>query len=208
MKTDREKKYSEESFWLRTINLRENFTEDKYTNLYEVQNAVHKIYSLALENNLGQEVISEWQQHVIIIQSLIDSLGSKSHKTALKELKKVFRGSRGLNDDNRRLVDSILRNSQREEPVVQQVVHAQGFRQGPRFAPPGPYPQRPGSTCHFCQLPGHYARECPAQRPFLPQFEPFRPPGGGRGRGRSFGDGFMRGQPFPPRRGGGRGRRN
>ena len=71
--------------------MRENFTEDKYTNLYEVQNAVHKIYSLALENDLGQQVISEWQQHVIIIQSLIDSLGSKSHKTALKELKKSLR---------------------------------------------------------------------------------------------------------------------
>ena len=112
-KTDREKKYSEEIFWLRTINLRmrENFTEDKFTNLFEVQSAIQKIYNLALENNLGQDVIAEWQQHVIVVQSLLDSLGSKSHKTALKDLKKIFGGNRGLNEGNKKLVDSILRNS-------------------------------------------------------------------------------------------------
>ena len=121
-KLERERKYSEESFWLRTVNLRESFTEDRFTNLYEVQTAINKIYNLALENNLGQDVITEWQQHVIVVQSLLDNLGTKSHKTALKDLKKVFGGTRGLNEDNRRLVDSILRNSQREEPVVQQYV--------------------------------------------------------------------------------------
>lgn len=193
---------------MRTVNLRENFTEDKYTNLYEVQTAVNKIYNLALENNLGKDIIFEWQQHVIVVQSLVDNLAHKSHKTALKDLKKVFGGTRGLNEDNRRLVDSILRNSQREEPVVQQVVHTPMFRQGPRYGPPMGYQHRP-SVCNYCQLPGHFARDCPAQRPFHPmQFEPFRPPMGGRGRGRQFNDGFMRGQPFPPRRGGGRGRRN
>ena len=111
VKLDRERKYFEESFWLRTINLRENFTEDKFTSLFEVQAAVNKIYNLALENNLGYDIITEWQQHVIAVQSLLDNLGNKSHKTALKDLKKVFGGTR-------RLVDSILRNSQREEPVV------------------------------------------------------------------------------------------
>jgi len=59
---------------LRTVNLRENFTEDKYTNLYEVQTAVNKIYNLALENNLGKDIIFEWQQHVIVVQSLVDNL--------------------------------------------------------------------------------------------------------------------------------------
>ena len=214
MKIEREKKYSEESFWLRTVSLRENFTEDKFTSLYEVLAAINKIYSLALENSLGQEIISEWQQHVIMVQSLVDQLATKSHKTALKDLKKVFGGSRGLNEDNRRLVDSILRNSQREEPVVQQVLHSVMYRQGPRFGPPTTYQQSQNNgVCHFCQLPGHYARDCLAQRPFFQPFatnnmDPFRPPFGGRGRGRSFGDGFARGQPFPPRRGGGRGRRN
>ena len=207
MRSERDKKYSEEAFWLRTVSFRENFTEDKFTNLFEVQTAIQKIYSLALENNLGQDIIAEWQQHVIVVQSLYDSLGTKSHKTALKDLKKIFGGNRGLNEDNKRLVDSILRNSQREEPVVQQVVHAQMYRQG-NFVPPPNYQQRNfAGVCHFCQLPGHYARDCPAQRPFFP--DSFRPPFGGRGRGRSFGDGFTgRGAPFPPRRGRGRGRRN
>ena len=136
---------------LRTVNLRKNFAEDyKYTNIFDVQTAINKIYNLALENNLGKEVISEWQQNVILVQSLVDNLATKSHKTALKDLKELFGGSRGLSEDNRRLVDSILRNSQREEPVVQQVVHAQMFRQGRRFVPPGVYQQRPQSgVCHY-----------------------------------------------------------
>ena len=52
----------------------------------------------------------------------------------------------------------------------------------------------------------HYARDCPVHRPFpppvdMPAMEPIRPPFGGRGRGRSFGDGCMgRGQPFHPSR--------
>ena len=147
---DREKKYSEESFWLRTINLRENFTEDKFTSLFEVQTAVNKIYNLALENNLGHDIITEWQQHVIVVQSLLDNMGNKSHKTAFKDLKKVFGGTRGLNEDNRRLVDNILRNSQREEPVVQQVVQAPMYRQPPRYGPPMTFQPRPmNGVCHF-----------------------------------------------------------
>jgi len=137
VKLDREKKYSEESFWLRTVSLRENFTED-------VQSAINKIYNLALKNNLGKDIIGEWQRHVIVIQSLLDNLGTKSHKTALKDLKKVFGGTRGLNEDNRRLVDSILRNSQRGEPVVQQVVQAPMYRP-PRYGPPGYAQPRPMS---------------------------------------------------------------
>jgi hypothetical protein len=39
-------------------------------------------------------------------------------------------------------MDSILRNSQHEEPVIQQVVQAQGYRQGPQFGLPGPYQNR------------------------------------------------------------------
>ena len=90
VKSEREKKYSEEAFWLRTVSFRENFTEDKFSNLFEVQAAIHKIYSLALENNLGQDIIAEWQQHVIVVQSLFDSLGTKSHRTAMKHLKKII----------------------------------------------------------------------------------------------------------------------
>jgi len=213
---ERDKKYSEESFWLKTINLRDMFQEDKFTNLYDVKTQVDKIYSLALENSMDQLIIKEWQQHVLTLTSLVDSLRNKSHVTALKNLKKVFGGSRGLNEDSKKLVEEILRSSQREEPVIQRVVNTPMYG-GPRsnYSPWGQQqyfteqsPRYTHGVCNHCQLPGHYARDCPAQR-FGPQnfgFDPFRPPQGGRGRGRSFGD-FARGAPFPPRRGRGRGRR-
>ena len=108
------------------MSFRENFTEDKFSNLFEVQAAIHKIYSLALENNLGQDIIAACQQHVIVVQSLLDNLGTNSHRTAMKDLKKIAGGNRGLNQDNKKLVDSILRNSQCDKPVNQQVVQSQG----------------------------------------------------------------------------------
>ena len=64
-KMERDKKYSEESFWLKTVNLREMFQDDRFTNLYDVQTQVNKIYSLALENSMEQSTIQEWQQHVL-----------------------------------------------------------------------------------------------------------------------------------------------
>ena len=59
VKLEREKKYSEESFWLRTVSPWVNFTENKFTNLFEVQATINKI--VALENNLGKDIIREWQ---------------------------------------------------------------------------------------------------------------------------------------------------
>ena len=56
-KMKRDKKYSEESFWLKTVNLREMFQDDRFTNLYDVQTQVNKIYSLALENSMEQSTI-------------------------------------------------------------------------------------------------------------------------------------------------------
>ena len=107
----------------------------------------------------------------------------------------MFGSSRGLNDENKKLVDSILRDAQREEPVVQQVVQAPQwqqplmYNQGPRFIPPQ-FPWHPPQqgVCNICQLPGHFARECPTQRglqpyaPF-PGMKPFRPPQAGEVEG-------------------------
>ena len=140
------------------------FQEDKFTNLYDVKSQVDKIYSLALENSMEQTVIKEWQQHVLTLSSLVDSLRNKSHITALKGLKKVFGGSRGLNEDNKKLVEEILRSSQREEPVVQRVVNAPTPMWGPPRHQYAPWNQpqymdnsrQMQGACHFCQLPGHY----------------------------------------------------
>ena len=81
---EQDRNWSEASFWLRTVNLRESFTDDKFTNLYEVKGQVDRIYRLDLENNMDQSIITEWQQHAIVLQSLVDSFKNKSHKSALK----------------------------------------------------------------------------------------------------------------------------
>ena len=182
------------------MDLRENFNDDKFTNLFEVKTKVDKIYNMALENSMEQAIIQEWQKHVLTVASLCDGLSGMSHATALKDLKKLFGSNRGLNDANKKLVDSILRNSQSQEALT------------PSMAPHG--------VCHTCGKSGHFARECPlSMAPFQPQnmgfamgFDNFRPPHGPRGRGRfpSFGqmNQYPRGQ-TPPRRGGpGRRRRN
>ena len=49
-------------------------------------------------------VIKEWQQHVLTLASLVDSLRNNSHVTALKGLKKVFGGNQGLTDDTKKLL--------------------------------------------------------------------------------------------------------
>ena len=41
-KLARDLKYNQESFWLRIVDLRENFNDDKFTNLFEVKTKVDK----------------------------------------------------------------------------------------------------------------------------------------------------------------------
>jgi len=48
-----------------------------------VKTQVDEIYRLALENSMDPLVIKEWQQHVLTLTSLVDSLRNKSHVTAL-----------------------------------------------------------------------------------------------------------------------------
>ena len=69
-KLARDLKYNQESFWLRIVDLRENFNDEKFTNLFEVNAKVDKIYNMALENSMEQTVIQEWQQHVLTVSSL------------------------------------------------------------------------------------------------------------------------------------------
>ena len=69
---------------------------------------------------------------------------------------------------------------------MQRVVDAPGWVRNQSFHGPYQDSRRMQGKCHFCQLPGHFARDGPAQRfgppmpPFNPfGFEPFKPPKGG-----------------------------
>ena len=60
---------------------------------------------------MDQSIITEWQQHVIVLQSLVDSFKNKSHKSTLKRLKKVCGSSRGLNDEKQKIGAPNLENN-------------------------------------------------------------------------------------------------
>ena len=55
-KLARDLKFNQESFWIRIVDLRENFNDDKFTNNFND--------NMALENSMEQAIIQEWQQHV------------------------------------------------------------------------------------------------------------------------------------------------
>ena len=96
---------------MRTVQVKADICDDKYFNLFQIKGEVDKIYSLALENNMEREVIEEWRQLQIFVNVLLEGLKNKSHSEAIKELKLVFGGSRGLDDEHSKLARRILRQS-------------------------------------------------------------------------------------------------
>ena len=85
-KLARDLKFNQESFWIRIVDLRENFNDDKFTNNFND--------NMALENSMEQAIIQEWQQHVLTVTSRCDGRKGKSHATALKDIKKRFGSNR------------------------------------------------------------------------------------------------------------------
>ena len=96
---------------MRTIQVKAGVCDDKYFPLFEIKSEVDKIYSLALENNMEREVIEEWRQLHIFVNVLLEGLKNKSHSEAIKKLKLVFGGTRGLRNENSKLARRILRQS-------------------------------------------------------------------------------------------------
>ena len=85
---EKEKKLQQEGFWLETVTFGKNLRDDKWFNLFDIKAAMDKIL-----------------------------LKNKPHQEAIKTLKIKFGGSRGLDDDSRRMVNRIMRDSQRVQNI-------------------------------------------------------------------------------------------
>ena len=90
---------------MKTIQVKADVCGDKYFSLSQIKSEVDKIYSLALENNMQREVIKEWRQLQIFVNVLLEGFKNKSHSEAIKKLKLVFGGTRGLSNENSKLAN-------------------------------------------------------------------------------------------------------
>ena len=138
---------------MRTISIKNDICDDKYFNLFPIKMEVDKIFSLALELNIGKQVIEEWRQLTVFVKNCIDGLRHKSHQQAIKELKLLMGGLKGLNDDNTRIVRRITGNPYM--PPVQNFANPNAF--GPPNNPQNAYT----GQCFNCNQFGHMARKCP-----------------------------------------------
>ena len=187
---------------MRTISIKNDICDDKYFSLFPIKMEVDKIFSLALELNMDKQVIEEWRQLTVLVNNCIDGLRHKSHQQAIKELKLLMGGSKGLNDDNARIVRRILRDSQRTQPILDKWGPPQPMIAGNPYMPPVQNFANPNvfgspkntqsaynGQCFNCNQFGHMARDCNLSHRAQPQrgrrggrFVGFRGRGGRRGR--------------------------
>ena len=102
-RAQRDLAFQTQAFWLKTVSLKADISDDKYFTLFPIKEEVDKVLAKALELNLGKEVIEEWRQLAILVNNLIEGLKDKSHTEAIKSLKVALGGARGLNEENSRL---------------------------------------------------------------------------------------------------------
>ena len=179
---------------MKTIQVKADVCDDKYFSLFQIKSEVDKIYSLALENNIEREMIEEWRQLQIFVNVLLEGLKNKSHSEAIKKLKLVFGGTRGLSDENSKLARRILRQSSSANfasapawvPPMAQMAPNVNF---PNFMLPPVPGQITGQAsysgaCYNCGGFGHMQRDCQMPRMFQNFFQ------GYQGRGRRSGGRF------------------
>ena len=93
------------------MNLKNDVCDDKYFSLFAIKAEAKKIHNLALQLEIDQNTKEEWRQYVVLCNFLIDQLKHKSHHDAIRDLKLVFGGARGLNPENEKLAKKILKAS-------------------------------------------------------------------------------------------------
>jgi len=93
------------------MNLKNDVCDDKYFSLFAIKEEAEKIHNLALQLEIDQNTKEEWRQYVVLCNFLIDQLKHKSHHDAIRDLKLVFGGARGLNPENEKLAKKILKAS-------------------------------------------------------------------------------------------------
>ena len=114
---EKEKKLQQEAFWLETVTFGKNLRDDKWFNLFDIKAAMDKILFMAMENDIDNETVAQWKKDVVLVQVLMEGLKNKPHQEAIRTLKIKFGGSRGLDDDSRRMVNRIMRDSQRVQNI-------------------------------------------------------------------------------------------
>ena len=96
---------------MRIMNLKNDFCDDKYLSLFAIKAEAEKIYNLALELEVDKNTKEEWRQYTVLCNVLIEQLKHRPHQDAMRDLKIVFGGNRGLSEENEKLAKKILKSS-------------------------------------------------------------------------------------------------
>ena len=194
---------------MRIMNLKNDVCDDKYFSLFAIKAEAEKIHNLALQLEIDQNTKEEWRQYVVLCNFLIDQLKHKSHHDAIRDLKLVFGGARGLNPENEKLAKKILKASNANSSAT---MGAPAWQSQNQMVPPmmmGPPMGQPpnhfmgfgqpqmghGSFqgggfqggCFSCGQFGHMAKDCFSSRGPSNNFSRGRR---GNNGGRSFGGRF------------------
>ena len=92
---------------MRIMNLKNDVCDDKYFSLFAIKPEAEKIHNLALELEMDKDTKEEWRQYTVLCNVLIEQLKHRPHLDAIKDLKLVFGGNRGLSEEMRNWLKKI-----------------------------------------------------------------------------------------------------
>ena len=169
---------------MRIMNLKNDVCDDKYFSLFAIKAEAEKIHNLALELEMDKDTKEKWRQYAVLCNVLIEQLKQRPHQDAIKDLKLVFGGNRGLSEANEKLTKKILKSSNASmalnvapnwghQPVPMMMGPPMGHPQ--QFfgygQPNMPHPNFQGDFqgnfqggCYNCGQFGHMAKNCFSNR--------------------------------------------